>query len=215
MRAVTPANESPSIDELIARVAKAGAARRERSAAVLVPLVERGGRVGIVLEVRSRTLSTQPGEVCLPGGGVEEGESARDCAIRETVEELLVSPEDISDVVALGTFSGPGGSPLHAFVGRLDNYRDTFSAEEVEEVFVMDVGWLIKNEPDVYRIAYEPTFGGDFPFELVPGGRGYGWRPIVADVPFFRGSDPLVWGVTARVLSAFSRALGEETPSSR
>ena len=52
--------------------------------AVLVPLVEANGELHLLYEVRAATLQRQPGEVCFPGGRIEEGETAVQCALRET-----------------------------------------------------------------------------------------------------------------------------------
>lgn len=169
-------------------------------AAVLVPLVPGESGLEILLEVRSLTLSVQPGEVCLPGGGIEQDESALDAAIRETCEELLVSPSQIDVLGSLGTFDGPGGRSLHAFVAILRGYAGTFSPAEVDHTFTLSLDWLITHEPDIYRVGYEPRYPEDFPWELVPGGRRYPWRTRNSDVPFYRGTNPLVWGATARVL---------------
>lgn len=45
-------------------------------------------------EIRSQHVS-QPGEVSFPGGRVEEGETYQQAAIRETVEELNIEPEQV------------------------------------------------------------------------------------------------------------------------
>ena len=51
------------------------------SSAVLVPLVRREGRLGVLFEVRSTALTWQPGDICLPGGRIElddaEGNTVR------------------------------------------------------------------------------------------------------------------------------------------
>jgi len=43
---------------------------------VLVPLVEKDGKLNLLFEKRASGLKRQPGEVCFPGGKVEEGETA-------------------------------------------------------------------------------------------------------------------------------------------
>jgi 8-oxo-dGTP pyrophosphatase MutT (NUDIX family) len=175
-----------------------------QGAAVLIPLVQTDEGLSIVLEVRAKTLDVQPGEVCLPGGGIEPGEDPRDTAIRETCEELLVSPTQIEMLGKLGTFEGPGGRSLHAFAGELTGYQGSFSPDEVDRTFTLPVAWLVEHEPEVYQVSLEPRYPADFPWELVPGGRDYPWRARANDVPFYRGTDPLVWGATARVLRRFA-----------
>lgn len=178
-----------------------------RGAAVLIPLVETIEGLAIVLEVRARTLVVQPGEVCLPGGGVEPGETPQEAAVRETCEELLVGHEQIELLGELDTFDGPGGRALHAFVAKLSGYQGTFSPDEVDRTFVLPLQWLLDNDPEVYRVSLVPHYPDDYPWELVPGGRNYPWRARMNEVPFYLGTDPLVWGATARVLRAFAMAL--------
>ena len=52
---------------------RAGRLEKEkiRRAAVLVPLIQKGGEYHVVFEVRAGSLKTQPGEICFPGGAVE------------------------------------------------------------------------------------------------------------------------------------------------
>ncbi|MCH4054065.1 MAG: CoA pyrophosphatase [Atopobiaceae bacterium] len=175
--------------------------------AVLVPVEDGPQGARVVLEVRSRELSSQPGEVSLPGGHVEPGETAAQAAVRETCEELLVGPESIGSLVALGDVEGPAGHPIAAFAARLSGYGGSFSPDEVERTFTADVGWLLSHEPETHRVRLAPDFDDDFPFDLVPGGRGYRWQWGSRAIPFWRGSDPMIWGATARVLMAFLDAL--------
>lgn len=173
----------------------------------MVPLVPDENGLDIVLEVRAQTLVVQPGEVCLPGGRIEADESPLDAAIRETCEELCVRPSQIDVLGSLGTFDGPGGRELHAFVAKLANYQGTFSSDEVECTFTLPLEWLIEHDPDVYQVRYTPEYPDDYPWELVPNGRNYPWRARVSEVPFYRGTDPLVWGATARVLRRLAELL--------
>ena len=57
-----------------------------RFTAVLIPLVERGGELQVLCQVRSQSVDP-PGEVSFPGGHVEPGESAAETAVREACED--------------------------------------------------------------------------------------------------------------------------------
>lgn len=225
--------DNEELKQRIAQGVRAVRAQEQaRAAAVVVALVPSGkgdlggkgdglGDFGVLLEVRASTLDQQPGEVCCPGGHVEPGETPEQAAVRETCEELLVSPGQVSLVGSLGTVGGPGGLPLHAFVAQLSDYRATFSADEVASVFTVPVSWLLEHEPHTYRVRYDPVPPADFPWEKVEGGHAYRWRPKYEDVPFYEdvpaykadgdayipGEQPVVWGATARVLRLFSRVL--------
>ncbi len=179
-----------------------------RDAAVLIPLVEGEDGPEVLLEVRAKTLAVQPGEVCLPGGGIEPGETPLEAAIRETCEELLVGEDQIGIVGNMGVEPGPNGRSLHVFVGTLEGYEGTFSADEVDRTFCLPLSWLASHEPRVFEVGMRPEFPDDFPWELIPNGKRYKWRSHRSGVPFYLGSDPLVWGATARVLMRFARLWG-------
>src|SRR5262245_5387182 len=59
-----------------------------RAAAVVLLLFRRGGRWHIPLTERPATLAHHAGQISLPGGAVDAGESSNDAAIRELNEEL-------------------------------------------------------------------------------------------------------------------------------
>ena len=71
-----------------------GVIGKRKEYAVLVPLIEKDGEAALLLEVRSKDIR-QPGDVCFPGGRVEEGESFQETALRETEEEIGISALDI------------------------------------------------------------------------------------------------------------------------
>lgn len=79
-----------------------------RPAAVMLLLYERAGAWHVPLTVRPTHLTHHAGQVSLPGGLVEEGESSLAAALRELEEELGVDPACIEP---LGTLS-----PLYLFV---------------------------------------------------------------------------------------------------
>ena len=201
-------HESPKKIEA-SSIARALQSATIRGAAVLIPLIEDNGSWRGLLEIRAQTLDIQPGDVCLPGGHIEKDESPLEAALRETCEELLVSRDDIELLGELGCASGPGGMPLWTFVGILHNYEGSFSTDEVDEVFTIELDWLLMNDPATYSVDLTPSYPKDFPWELVHGGRGYSWRKQRNDVPFYLGTEPLVWGATARVLHRFAHTLRE------
>ena len=209
----TPLVEKEGCDVRLNRLAKCLDEAREqdvsRGAAVLIPIVTVAGEPSVLLEVRAKTLEVQPGEVCLPGGAIEPGETPQQAAVRETCEELCVSAEQIAVVGAMGPQPGPGGRPLHVFVGTLRDYEGTYSPDEVDHTFTLAVDWLVRHEPREFEVVMRPEYPAGFPWELVPGGKGYPWRPQKSRVPFYMGTDPVVWGATARVLMRFARIWAE------
>lgn len=174
---------------------------RERGhwASVLVPLLPReDGGSDVLFEVRAHDIDIQPGEVCFPGGHVEPGETSRQAAVRETCEELLISPSQIEILAELPSPRGIGNLPVDAFLGVLHDYEGTWFDDEVDHTFTLPLSWLLENEPDVWYIEQEPRHPKDFPWDKVPGGRAYPWRHQTSECPFY-DTEPVIWGLTARI----------------
>ncbi|MCI9582664.1 MAG: CoA pyrophosphatase [Clostridium sp.] len=170
---------------------------------VLVPLVEKDGEFHILFEVRSSKLKSQPGEVCFPGGAVEAGESRRQAAVREAVEELLTDESRMEVLAPLDVLITPSGQMVHPFLAVLRGYQGCFSEDEVERVFTAPLAWFAAREPEVYITDVVTEPGADFPFELVPGGRAYRWRKGEYRVLFYRHEEAVIWGMTAKILHSF------------
>src|SRR5262249_59539435 len=67
---------------------------RPQRAAVLVPIVDDGGALRLLLTRRTEDLPTHAGQVAFPGGLVEPGEDDPALtALREAREELGLAPE--------------------------------------------------------------------------------------------------------------------------
>lgn len=173
-----------------------------RESAVLIPLLERDGECQVLFEERSHHLNrnAQPGEVCFPGGGIEEGETPLLAAVRETEEELLVAEKQIEILAPLEGMQGPGGRPLWPFFGLLKDYKGTFSTDEVDHVFTVPFQWFLENEPDRYVTKLVTLPPDDFPYDLIPDGRNYNWKPRSYDVYFYSHRPEIIWGITAKIL---------------
>lgn len=177
--------------------------RKERYSSVLLPLVEKDGQLEVLFEVRAASLHHQPGEVCFPGGAVEEGESFEAAAVRETKEELSLKPEQIEIIAQLDYLETSSGLTVHAYLGRLKEYDGSFSSDEVDRVFTVPLSWILTQEPEKYVTAVHTIPGEDFPYERIPGGREYPWRKGTYDVYFYQYGDEVIWGMTAKILYAF------------
>lgn len=181
--------------------------RRKPTAVVVVCLLQRELGLDVLFEVRASHLEWQPGEVCLPGGKIDPGETIPEAAVRELTEELLVDASQIELLGSLGEIEGPGGYRLAVLAATLCGYEGTFDAGEVDHTFCKPLDWFLENEPDVYMSRLEPKMPDDFPWDLVPGGRAYRFWGPEQDVPFYRTTDPIIWGFTARVMRALATAL--------
>ena len=50
----------------------------KRQSSVLIPLIEKNGCWELLFEKRALTLKSQPGEICFPGGAIEDVEHSRE-----------------------------------------------------------------------------------------------------------------------------------------
>lgn len=173
-----------------------------RQYAVLVPLIEEPEGISLLFEKRSSTLKRQPGEICFPGGKLEPGESQQECAVRETMEELLVSRNQIEVLGPGDVFVSPFNLMVHPFIGSLRDYENTFSTEEVAEIIRIPLKFFRNHQPEKYesRLINEPP--KDFPYEWIPGGEKYPWAKGKYDILFYRHEEQIIWGMTARILKS-------------
>jgi 8-oxo-dGTP pyrophosphatase MutT (NUDIX family) len=137
-----------------------------RQAAVVFVLYEDGDRWMVPFVRRRADLRDHPGQVALPGGGVQQGESAWQAAQREVSEEIGVP---VGRMVPLGA-----GDPIYAavsnfsvvpFVAYLPGPVEEFAhdTQELEGVLAIpldrlldDSAWLMSEEPWRFRyLAHE------------------------------------------------------------
>jgi 8-oxo-dGTP pyrophosphatase MutT (NUDIX family) len=174
---------------------------RHRYYAVLVPLVERGGALHLLYQLRAETLRRQPGEVGFPGGKVEKNETPLACAIRETVEELCVPRESIEIIGELDYIKSRGDFTMYAFLAAIADMDFTriFNRAEVQDVFLVPVSFFLENEPDIRRYELVPKVGDDFPYDKIQPKGAYKWRKDNVTVPIYNYGDRAIWGLTGRI----------------
>lgn len=105
-------------------------------ASVLVPLVRReSGEWFVLLTKRSSTLRSHPGDVSLPGGKAEVGESSLEAALRETFEEIGLN--DVTVIGRVEVFTSRAGIGVTPYVALVDEatFVPRLNANEVEALF--------------------------------------------------------------------------------
>lgn len=155
-----------------------------RDAAALVLLYPHDGGWRVPLTVRGSTLRHHTGQVSLPGGRVDPGESLEAAALREAFEEVALAPAAVEVVGRLSPLHIPVSRHLlHPVVG-IAAARPRFVAapDEVDRVIEASLDDLRA----VDAVAWEQR-------ERSPG--------VLMDVPYFDVEDERVWGATAMVLA--------------
>jgi 8-oxo-dGTP pyrophosphatase MutT (NUDIX family) len=113
-------------------------------AAVLVGLVEREAGLSVILTRRADTLRRHTGQIALPGGRCDPGETPWGAALREADEEIGLDPA----LVTLAGLSTPyrTGTGFHVtpVVGFVANgFHAVANPDEVADVFETPFGFLM------------------------------------------------------------------------
>lgn len=165
-----------------------------REGGVLILLYPRGERLHIVLTRRTETVRSHKGQISLPGGKREGSESLIETALRETYEEVGVSPEGTEVIGQLSElYTPPSNYCIHPFIA----YRPTgptFRPDPVEVAEVLEVPLATLLTPSTRKVEYwsDPHFESP------------------RQVPFFDIHGQVVWGATAMILSEFVTLLEGE-----
>jgi len=163
-----------------------------RRAAVLLLVYPFEEGTAVPLTLRGSGLARHAGQISLPGGAADEGETIVQAALRESSEEIGVDP---ARVRVLGELTPVhvlvSGFTLHPVVGVTDE-RPAFVAApgEVDEIVEVPIADL----RDASRIR-----------------RGTRVREgMTVEYPYFDLGGHQVWGATAMVLSEFITLLEDE-----
>jgi 8-oxo-dGTP pyrophosphatase MutT (NUDIX family) len=159
-----------------------------RSAAVLLLIFPKNGKIFFPLIRRSEHLRNHQGQIALPGGAVEEGEDPVSAALRESEEELGIDGKSVQVLGPLTPFAVDVSRflvyPIVGALSRVPQFKP--SPDEVADYFTVSLSDLL--DPRL-KTTMELTRDGQ-----------------IYRVPCFSFSGTMVWGATAMALAEF-RAL--------
>ena len=156
-------------------------------AAVLLPIIERKNGLNIVLTKRSEKLKHHPGQVAFPGGKLKVNEeTAWDCALRESQEEIGLDPSGVRKIGRILTHQTITGYEVTPFVAEVLAKDFSFLPDdkEVEEIFEVPLEFILSKENMTLHVR-----------EISGQKRGYYAIPFG---PYY------IWGATARIIKSFS-----------
>lgn len=168
-------------------------------AAVVIPIIKIAGKNHLLFEVRSMKLTGQPGDVCFPGGIIEENESALQAALREAEEELFIPKENFRLLGPTHVFHTPGMTTF-PFVAELKSYDGRFNKDEVAETFTVPLEFFVNTQPDKYPLEWVRKDSDNFPYDLIVGGKDYKWRKQIQPELFYNYNGRIIWGFTAKII---------------
>jgi 8-oxo-dGTP pyrophosphatase MutT (NUDIX family) len=168
-----------------------------RPAAALLLLFPATSPVHVLLTVRSSQLPSHAGQVSMPGGAVEGGETIEEAALREASEETGLDARAVRVVGKLTPLHIPvSGFVLNTVVGVTDSRPEfRLAGSEVDQIL----------EPSLDHLL-DPAAIRRFP-RLRDG--------LFQDVPYFAVDGLQVWGATAMVLAEFLEVVRHGFPPSR
>ena len=153
------------------------------------PLRSTSGRAHIVLTVRADNVR-HPGQVSLPGGVVEPGETFEQAALREAHEEVALPIEPVRILGALTPLDIPvSGFRLHPIVATTPE-RPLLTPADAEVAHILEVGVGELLDPATLVSTARERDG------------------IRYQVPAFHVGGREIWGATAMVLAEFLALLG-------
>ena len=165
-----------------------------RDGAALLLVYPHDQTLQIALTVRGSELRNHTGQVSLPGGRVDEGETFEAAALREATEEIGVDPATVELLGRLTPLHIPvSGYLLHPIVG-YTSMRPAFQRAEWEVARIIEAPVSMLSDPAAVKREIRTR--------VVKG------QSIDVDVPYFDVDGEKVWGATAMVLAEFCAILG-------
>jgi 8-oxo-dGTP pyrophosphatase MutT (NUDIX family) len=156
---------------------------RLKPSSVMLLLFRENAGLYVCLIKRPATMKHHAGQIALPGGQIEPGESPLQAALRETWEEIGIVPEEIEVLGSLSElFIDVSGFIIHPFVGWLKGTpRFAINKTEVEKILRFPL------------LTYKNSLG-ETELETASG---------KLNVPCFHFEGEIIWGASSMILSEF------------
>ena len=169
---------------------------KSRTSAVLVLMYPTLQGIVIPFTLRLSTLAHHAGEICFPGGGVEDCDpSLTHTALRETAEELGLEAQSVHVLGSITPiYVSASQNMVHPIIGWTDSHP-VFdpSPNEVERVIEVPIKTLLEpnNVGECQRMNHGKT----------------------RMVPCYRINGDYIWGATAMILSEFLSIINDHVLS--
>lgn len=151
-------------------------------AAVLLPLLCKGGEWHVLVTQRTQDVEHHKGQISLPGGACEpQDETLMDTALRETYEEIGIPPDGVEVLGVLDDFPTITSFVVTPFVGVVP-HPFSYRLNPLEVAAVVEVPLAFLCDPARLRVEQREYDGRTYP------------------VLFWDFGPYTIWGATARIL---------------
>jgi 8-oxo-dGTP pyrophosphatase MutT (NUDIX family) len=158
-----------------------------KKAAVMIIFMEMEHSPYVLLTQRTDRVSTHKGQVAFPGGGFDPTDkNMLDTALRETLEEVGIKPDEIEVLGEFDEYISIAGFHVYCYVGAL-NKAQKYNPSKDEIDRILEAPFSIFYNEEYSRCE-----------KMYYGGRDY-------DVYYYDYDEAVIWGLTARILTDFSR----------
>jgi len=161
---------------------------RIKHSSVLLLLYIENQELNACLIKRPSHMKHHAGQIALPGGRIEKGETALETALRETWEEIGITSDQIEILGSLSEiYVQVSRFQIHPFVGWIEKIPQfVINKNEVEKM----IYFPLKNMKNSFAEVELETITGKL------------------KVPCFQFEDETIWGATAMILLEFADVLG-------
>lgn len=163
-----------------------------RKSSVMMLFMEKENTPHVLLSLRTDRVSTHKGQVSFPGGSWDETDKDYlETALRETYEEVGIDPAEIEVLGEYDEYISIMGFHVYVYVGALNReVKYIPCADEIEEILEVPFSLFYHEKYDrCEKVTYD--------------GRDY-------DVYYYTYGSSTIWGMTARILTDFSRKVCKE-----
>lgn len=158
-----------------------------KNSSVLLLVFSENKELNVLLIKRPQHMKHHAGQIALPGGRIEKGETALETAKRETWEEIGVTPEQYEVLGSLSQlYVQVSRFQIHPFVAWMNTKPELkINPYEVEKT----ISFPLKLIKETFSEVEIKTVSGPLP------------------VPCFYCGEEIIWGATSMILSEFADVL--------
>ncbi|CRK90800.1 CLUMA_CG004490, isoform A [Clunio marinus] len=158
----------------------------EKHAAILIPMCITNNEISILYTIRSSKLRNYSGQVCFPGGKMDDTDNHEiECALRETEEEIGLSSQYIKIWGSGSQITPRDGPSILPIIAEVENFSHTMltkNPEEVEKIFTISLDRL-RDPTFIRHTQFKSRSGNSSGFSM----------------PVYLGGDMRFWGMTATI----------------